>query len=148
MLEDNAIDTLRDSGFKFKIEDKPSADIEEGRVIETSPKIGSLADKGAVITVYISSGEEDEYVRVPGLYGKTEAEAEKLLEESGLGLGETASVTSDKPQGTVVEQSRSEGDRVKKGTAIDLKISNGKGQPPENDTPETTVPVVPSNPAA
>ncbi len=146
MLEGDAIDILKERGFKPKVEDKPSSDIEEGRVIETSPKIGSLADKGAVITIYISSGEEDKYTRVPNLYGKTEADADAALKEAGLILGETTSVTSDKPSGTVVEQSRTDGDRVKKGTAIDLKISNGKGGTTQAP-PETTIPV-PSNPAA
>ena len=83
------------------------------------------------------------------MLGKTEAEAESILKEADLVLGGTKSVESDAKKGTITAQSRDEGDRVEKGTAIDVEISKGTSvKPDEPTTPTTPDPVAPSNPAA
>ena len=86
---------------------------------------------------------------MPDLSGKTEEEAERILEEADLVLGSTKSVESDKEKGKIVKQSRDAGDRVEKGTAINVEISKGPKQT-EPDTPSNPdTPIIdPSNPAA
>lgn len=51
-----AIKTLEKKGFKYIVETKESDKIEEGYVIETSPKAGSTKKKGSTITIIESSG--------------------------------------------------------------------------------------------
>lgn len=145
--EADAIDVLERAGFVVKIDYEASDEIPEERVVRTAPAANSFAEEGSEVTIYISSGEEDKYTRVPNLLGKTEAEAESILKEADLVLGGTKSVSSDKDKGTIVKQSRDEGDRVEKGSAIDVEISKGPQEPPqEPDNPSS--PVTPVNPAA
>ncbi len=144
--EADAIDVLEREGFRVKIDYEASDEIPQERVVRTSPAANSQAEEGSEITIYISSGEEDKYTRVPSLLGKTEAEAESILKEADLVLGSTKSVISEKPKGTIVKQSRDEGDRVEKGSAIDVEISKGPQiQEPDNPSGDTVTPV---NPAA
>ncbi len=147
--EKDAIEALEKEGFRVKIDYEASEEIPEERVVRTSPAANSEAEKGSEVTIYLSSGEEDKYTRVPSLLGKTEAEAESILKEADLVLGGTKSVESDAKKGTITAQSRDEGDRVEKGTAIDVEISKGTSvKPDEPTTPSTPDPVAPSNPAA
>ena len=116
-----------------------SEEIPEGRVVKTSPAANSMVEAGIEITIYISSGEEEKYTKVPNLLGKTEEEAMTLLNEADLVLGNTTAVDSNEEKGKIVSQSRTEGDRIEKGQSIDVEISKGpeeKPQPepaPEND---------------
>ena len=146
--EKDAIDALEKEGFIVKIDYESSEEIPEERVVRTSPAANSQAEIGSEVTIYLSSGEEDKYTRVPSLLGKTEAEAESLLKEADLVLGGTKSVSSDAKKGTITAQSRDEGDRVEKGSAIDVEISKGPKEPDEPTAPTTPDPVAPSNPAA
>ena len=147
--ESDAIDALEKEGFRVKIDYEASDEIPEERVVRTSPAANSEVETGTEVTIYLSSGTEDKYTRVPDLLGITEAEAEKRLKEADLVLGSTKSVTNDAKAGTIVKQSRDEGDRVEKGFAIDVEISKGpkEGTEPGNsDNPGGNV--APVNPAA
>ncbi len=143
MLESEAITTLRNKGFDVSVQVETSTEVEAGRAIKTKPETAAAVPKGSTITLYISSGEseEDAYTIVPSVLGKTEAEAKKILEENNLILGEVQQVASDKEKGIIVKQSEAEGNRVKKGKAIDIRISNGQGTSnpsPSPDTPAVT----------
>ncbi len=144
--EADAIEVLEREGFRVRIDYEASDEIPQERVVRTSPAANSQAEEGSEVTIYISSGEEDKYTRVPDLLGRTEAEAEILLKDANLVLGGTKAVASEKPKGTIVKQSRDEGDRVEKGSAIDVEISKGPQiQEPDNPSGEIVTPV---NPAA
>ena len=140
MMESEAIATLRAKGFEVSVQVETSKEVESGRAIKTEPSTGTVAPIGSVVTLYISSGEseEDAYTIVPSVLGRTEAEAKKMLEENDLILGEVQQVTSDKEKGIIVKQSEAEGNRVKKGKAIDIRVSNGQGTTTTPDTPEPT----------
>ncbi|MBQ3118528.1 MAG: Stk1 family PASTA domain-containing Ser/Thr kinase [Clostridia bacterium] len=141
MLESEAIATLRNKGFDVSVQVETSTEVEAGRAIKTKPEAAAPVPKGSTITLYISSGEseEDAYTMVPSVLGKTEAEAKKILEENNLILGEVQQVASDKEKGVIVKQSEAEGNRVKKGKAIDVRVSNGQGNTtPTPDTPAVT----------
>ena len=146
--ESDAISALEKEGFIVKIDYEASEEIPEERVVRTSPAANSEVDPESEITIYLSSGTEDKYTRVPSLLGKTEAEAESILQEADLVLGGTKSVSNDAKKGTIVAQSRDEGDRVEKGSAIDVEISKGPKAPEGSDTPQNPDPLAPSNPAA
>lgn len=51
-----AIKILKGKGFKYETEKKDSDEIEEGKVIETSPKAGSTKKKGSTIKIIESTG--------------------------------------------------------------------------------------------
>lgn len=139
MLESEAIATLRAKGFDVSVQVETSTEVEAGRAIKTKPETAAAVPKGSTVTLYISSGEseEDAYTIVPSVLGKTEEEAKKILEENNLILGEVQQVASDKEKGLIVKQSEAEGNRVKKGKAIDVRVSNGQGAATTDPTPDT-----------
>lgn len=143
--EASAKKVLKEKKFEVKIVRQAHESLEEGYVIGTSPSANSEAPEGSTVTIYVSNGEQpdDEYVEMPNLIGKTEEEAQEILESVGLKLGETTSVTSTKAKGTVVHQSRAKDDRVKKGTKIDVQLSNGRGVVPTS-TPTESAPATAS----
>ena len=129
MSESDAKSALTALGFEVEVEKQDSSSVASGRVISTYPSAGSSASVGSVVTLYISKGStnnDDEYTLVPNLVGKTESEAKQALARADLTLGEVQYVSSDQEKGTIVKQSESEGNRVKKNKAIDIRISNGK----------------------
>lgn len=145
--ESDAIEALEKAGFRVKIDYEASDDIPEERVVRTRPAANTKVPVDSEITIYLSNGTEDKYTRVPGLIGITEAQAEGLLKDADLVLGSTKSVESDKKAGTIISQSRDEGDRIEKGSAIDVEISKGpKEEPDGNENAGGTV--APVNPAA
>ena len=144
--ESDAIELLEKEGFTVRLDYEASEDIPENRVVRTSPEAGTQLDVGADVTIYLSSGAEEEYTRVPSLVGKTEEEAETLLKEADLVLGGTKSVESNSKKGTITSQSRDEGDRVEKGTAIDIEISKGPKEEPPKEPQKPEEPEEPEEP--
>ena len=71
---------LQALGFEIDEQQKetPSTEIEIGHVVKTSPQAGSKRKKGAVITIYISTGENG-YI-VEDLVGKNYQEQKGVLE--------------------------------------------------------------------
>lgn len=142
MSESNAEKTLRANKFQVIITRQDHETVAKDYVIGTSPAANSEAPEGSAVTIYVSTGEQpdDEYVVVPSLIGETKDDAEEILESLGLKLGETITVNSAKTKGTVVSQSRTKNDRAKKGTVIDIQISNGKGSAPVSAAPTESAP--------
>lgn len=98
--------------------------VENGKIIKTDPPANSETTKDAKVTLYVSKGKEQ--VSVPDLRGKDQKEAEELLKEKGLKVGNVTPDYSNKPEGTVIEQSITEGEKVDKNTAVDLVVSQGE----------------------
>jgi len=98
-----------------------------GTILEQSLTAGSEFDpKQAKFTFVISKGEES--FRMPNLIGKTEAEAIKLIKDSGLVINEAD--TTREPgygeKGLVIKQHPYEANsQVSKGDTITLTISDG-----------------------
>ncbi len=123
--QDEAVEALTDMGIpegNISIVEKFSEDIDEGRVIETTPAKGESVDLNTGITLFVSMGDTAQTVTVPYVVGDKESEARAKLTDFTV---MTVMVESDKESGTVVEQSLNRGDRVAKGSTITLSISNG-----------------------
>ncbi|MGQ4536646.1 Stk1 family PASTA domain-containing Ser/Thr kinase [Dermabacteraceae bacterium P13264] len=73
---------LETDGLVAKIVEKESNEVDKGRVINSDPAQGAKVNKGATVTLSVSSGPAN--VTVPDIKGKTRAEAEQLLSEAGL----------------------------------------------------------------
>ncbi len=121
---------LTRAGFVVTVVENPDAEVEKGVVISQSPEAETKAAAGSNITIRVSQGAEDNKVRVPNVYGKTEMDATAILAESGLSVGTVTETPYEDEAVTdmVCYQSYSEGSYVDKGTAVDLKISTGPTQ--------------------
>lgn len=63
-----------------------SAKYADGKIIRTSPGVGSILEKGDKITIYYSTGQLNKTVKVPNLKGMTLEEAQQALMRNDVGL--------------------------------------------------------------
>ncbi len=106
--------------------------ISEGQVIRTSPEPGTTLKRGDHVTLYVSSGQDIEYTKVPDFLKCDEAAVMKMLGWSKLKLGNvTEEYSDDVNKGCVISQSRPIDAQVPVGTTVDFVMSLGK-------KPETT----------
>ena len=105
------------------------SDQPDNTVIDVSPT-GRLPLGSTVTLTYAVPGET---ATVPsGLVGQTEQEAAAAIRAAGLIPVSAGSVESDRPEGTVVSVSPSEGSAVEPGSEVSFRISEG---PQETPTP-------------
>lgn len=124
---EEAKQTLLNAGFLVEEDEEYSEEVEEGLVISQSPEGNGTAEKGSTITIVVSKGEEVKVAKVPSLKKKTVTEAEELLSEVNLKLGNVSQEYHDTiPEGKVIKQSVDAGLEVKEGTEVDITISKGK----------------------
>ena len=127
VLKDTLTDAtakLKNAGFEVQQLPQQSTDQPEGTIISTSPAGGTKAPKGSTITIYFAS--EQELVEVPDLIDQDLETAKALLESMELKLHEDIEEKdSDKPKGTVIEQSHSHKERVPVGTPVKVVVSTG-----------------------
>jgi len=114
---------------------EPSDIVLKDCVIRTIPEKGESLKKGQIVTLIVSSGPEVELYPVPELLGMDELRAIEKLEERNL-FYDITYVDSDDPEGTVIYQSIKQGEQVKAGTTVNLQISNGPKEEPEDTNPE------------
>ncbi len=129
MTVSEAIDALQDAGFVVSDEQKEvsSAEIEEGRVVRTSPAVGSERKEGTTITLYVSIG--DTQIEIEDYTGQSYLEVKGRLETLGLYvLIERRDVEEteedDYEDGVIIDQSIEAGEKVSAGTNITLYIPN------------------------
>lgn len=115
---------LTDAGFMVSTVEEYSATVKAGFVIKQEPEGNRKVDYGATITLTISKGEEQ--ISVPSVVGRTKSEAEKILTDAKLTVGNIELVHSDRyEEGIVISQSPDNGAKVSAGTKINLVISSG-----------------------
>ncbi|MGN0160923.1 MAG: Stk1 family PASTA domain-containing Ser/Thr kinase [Lachnospiraceae bacterium] len=126
MTEETAIKALEEYRLKTDVEYEYSLEVEQGKVIRTSPNVGSTVHAEDTIYLVISRGREIKEGEVPNLLNKDEETAKRELQQAGfvpqLG-GTTASATVE--QGKVVSQSYQEGTVLPQGSIVEYVLSSG-----------------------
>ena len=122
-----AVRMVRDAGFNPVTETKVTKSVEEGKVVETDPPHGTKLAKGEDVIIYMAIAQAIvEEIDMPDLIGWTQTEAKELLESADLKMDATVeTIDSDLEEGKVAEQSIKAGVKVKVGTSITIKVSNG-----------------------
>ncbi len=127
-LED-AVKTLQDLGLTVdEIRKIPNKEHAAGIVFAQNPSSPQTVDTGTKITLLVSStGDESSLIQIPNVIGKTQAEATKAIEASGLKLGDvqlkrSATVT----EGCIVSQTPNAGLSVSTGTAVSISVSSAE----------------------
>lgn len=118
-----------DIGMKVQNERKPSNQYKEGEIMSQDPVPDTEVAKNSTITVVISSGEEAKMVRVPDVEGRSEAEAEKMLQDAKLTVVHGKAENSDEvEEGHVISSDPEAGTEVEEGTEVTIVISLGEDQ--------------------
>jgi serine/threonine-protein kinase len=79
----------------------------------------------AAIYFFNTGGDEVAQTEVPNLQGKTLTEAEQLLQDANLKVGQESPVASEEKKNTVLRQSETPGSLVDEGTEVDITYSGG-----------------------
>ncbi len=128
---------LQEMGFEIDEEQKEisSSDIESGRVVKTSPQAGSKRKEGAIITLYVSSGENG-YV-VEDLVGQNATEVKAVLERMYNLYVILKEEDNDKANANeIIRTEPAEGATLTEGDTITLYIPNKIGDYPDFTTGE------------
>ena len=136
---------LRSNNFEEgDITYEKSDDYEEGQIISQDPKAGAKREVGSKINLVVCSGRKTEEVSVPSLTGLSLEKAEAKLKKAGLKRGTVDYEQSDiYGEGYVMWQQYQAGTAIKKGTTVDIIVSQGSPEPepepePSEDEEEET----------
>ena len=120
----DALATLQELDLKVRQDDVGSADVPAGLVAATDPEAATEVDTGTFVTLFVSTGPSS--VTVPRVVDATDSQAQSLLRQAGLVVGEITFEASPVIEaGTVLAQSPAPGDVVAAGSAVDLIVSAG-----------------------
>ena len=123
MTERQARNELDAVGLRTEVEDRRSRR-PVGEVLEQDPEADSVAREGDTVTITVSGGPRQ--VEVPPLVGQTQEEAESILEDARLQLGEVTEEPSDEvEEGLVIRQSPEAGQQVDARSSVDIVVSAG-----------------------
>jgi len=112
---------LRDAGFLIREREAFSAEVGENRVISTTPQEGTALEKGATVTIVVSSGAER--AAVPSVLDQAQEEATATLEDAGFVVSVREQENADKEPGTVLLQDPKAGARAKKGSRVTITVA-------------------------
>lgn len=125
-----AQETLRQDGLTvFKTMKVSSESVEEGKVVYTDPKAGTIVSAEQEITIYISDGPSTttvETIQVPDVTGLTQSGAKAFLEKYGFKNITFTTQDSVLKKGIVISQSPGAGTSVKETDTIKVIISTGE----------------------
>ncbi len=134
LTETEAVKKLQDAGFVVseEVENINSEEIDEGKVVKTSPSAGRKSKKDSEIKLYLSSG--DTTITIENYTGKSYLEVKGALEAQGLIVSiEKQDIETDEEvdENKIISQSITEGEKVSEGTQIILYIPNKVTQYPD-----------------
>jgi eukaryotic-like serine/threonine-protein kinase len=121
--EEQAVDELNDNGLKVDLDEEPSTRVPAGQATRTSPKAGTIVERGSRVRLFISAGPQQ--VEVPGVVGETQGSARAALTNAGLEV-EVDEQESDQPEGRVIAQTPQGGTTVNAGSTVTITVSKGR----------------------
>lgn len=133
MTLETAVRLLEGKNLKADVREEASEEVASGTIIRYEPE--EKVALGSTVTLYVSTGPEEEFVPVPNLYGKTDAEAAALLSAAGLVTGEVSKeYDSTISAGHVISQGVEAGTQVAPGDTVDYTLSLGPEAPKKQFT--------------
>lgn len=124
--ESDARKALEDAGFKVGEIKEEESEGEAGIVLKQDPAGGSSLKKGEEVGLTISKEIAIQYVKMPGLIGKSLEDAKQDLETAGLHAGNIGSeYSSEYGEDVVMSQQYERGAQVEEGSYVDIVISKG-----------------------
>ena len=127
MTEEQAKEALDKRNLGYDVVDwKTSDKYEKGKIMEQKTKANTKVAKNTTIKVVVSLGEEAKKVSVPDVAGKSEAEAEKLLQDAGLSVQNEAKYDDNVEAGKVISTDPAAGTELTEGSKVIMYVSQGK----------------------
>ncbi len=132
-------DTLADfrkEGYPIpEVEFVASDSIPENIIMSQEPSADTKLSKKSSVRLTVSKGPENKTVKVPPVKNLTEAEAIKLIQESGLVVGREEGMSETVPKGSIISQMPEAGVELNLNSTVTIIISSG---PPATPSPSPT----------
>ena len=129
--------TLRNEGLAVTIKEQQETSGANNVVLAQAPKRDTLVKKGDTVTLTVSHVTVVQMEVVPSLAGQTQSQAQTTLKASHLTLGTvTQQYSTSFTAGQVISSDPATGTKAKRGSAVNIVVS--QGSPPPTTT--TTVP--------
>ena len=142
-----ALAILKNEGIGWADPEYASSTVTRNYVISTDPVEGIELAPGQKVRLVVSLGPKPETVTMIPLIGQYVEDAETMLNELGLKLGQALPVTSEEEAGRIVWQSIESYQDVEVGTTVNVQYSKGTvtepTQPPASSTPPEESPTAP-----
>ena len=138
MSESAARSALADAGLSVGTVTYDYNDsVAKGNVVSQSLDSGKKVSKGTTVDFAVSNGKKpEEKISVPGVTGVSESNARQLISNAGLSVGTVTYQPNDNVgAGIVVSCSPGVGSSVSKGSKVNLVVSTGSQQQP-NEGPD------------
>ena len=117
---------LQQEGFVVDYAETYHDTVKAGKVIKTSPDVGTEQAKGSTIYLSVSKGPETKNTTVPSVVNTTRENAELAIKNAKLSVGGIKEEYSDTvAKGNVISQSIKENTSVEEGVTVDLVVSKG-----------------------
>ncbi|HEV3263984.1 MAG TPA: PASTA domain-containing protein, partial [Acidimicrobiales bacterium] len=127
---------LTQAGLQFTVKNTPN-NANQGTVLSADPASGTSINKGATVTLTVSSGPNA--VTVPSVAGLSQSAAGNVLGNRGLSVtGTTQQSSTQYGAGLVIGSEPGAGASVNPGSGVTLIVSTGS--PPPTSTSTTTSP--------
>jgi eukaryotic-like serine/threonine-protein kinase len=125
---DEASRMLIDAGLVPSQNPVENNDVEEGRVIDTNPPIGTNVDRGSRVVINYSSGPNT--IPIPDVRGQSENDARNTLTGAGFtgNIQVRQAASNDVEEGQVIGTEPGAGQQAPANATITLVVSSGQGQ--------------------
>jgi beta-lactam-binding protein with PASTA domain len=120
-----ALGVLEDAGLRPRPRAEPSRSIVRGFATRTDPPAGTRVDRGAAVTLFVSSGPPTAAVTVPDVRGRSRADALSALREAGLRPRTATEESESVAAGSATRTDPAAGSEVDSGAAVTLFVSSG-----------------------
>lgn len=122
MSREDAERAIEDAGFTVGDVSEEPSNQPLGAVIGTRPAAGTSMATPSPVALIVSAGPT--VVTTPDVVGRNFAQAQLLLQQVGLTMGDVSTPTGEAPSGAamVIAQSPAAGSQVARGARIDLRL--------------------------
>lgn len=128
MTEAKAKEVLNDKKLQLGIKvvtREESKKYKAGKISKQTPAAGEKVSKHTTIEVVVSSGLIGNTKDVPDVSGKSEADAQKELEDAGFKVTSSFQYDDSVENGNVISTNPAAGTKAEKGTQITMLVSKG-----------------------
>ncbi|MDO5563869.1 MAG: Stk1 family PASTA domain-containing Ser/Thr kinase [Eubacteriales bacterium] len=109
-------------GLLYSIVESYDDNVPLGHIISANKELST--DRGK-LEITVSLGSEGDLQEVPYLLGQTLEKAKALILSNNFTIGNVYKQTSSEKVGNVINQSKAYGEKIKRGSSIDLIVSQG-----------------------
>lgn len=122
-VEANELDK---AGLKASVEYTHSDSVEQGKVIDQTPKANSEVADGSTVKIIVSQGQDQ--VQVPSVKGLDQNTAISTLAAAGLSADIQTAASDEFEAGKVISQATEAGSYVKPNSTVSITVSTGSSK--------------------